>query len=66
MKIKNQAEIEAHLWVLVSNLIIYNFNLNRYVSPELLKDDECNTPADIWALGCIIYKMFTGKTPFYD
>lgn len=38
----------------------------EYVSPELLKDDECESPADIWALGCIIYKMFTGKTPFHD
>lgn len=50
------------------------------MSPELLEDDECAAPADLWALGkkqrnmliiqislgCIIYKMFVGKTPFID
>jgi len=36
----------------------------EYVSPELLEDDICGPEADLWALGCIVYKMFTGKTPF--
>lgn len=36
----------------------------EYVSPELLEDDMCGPEADLWALGCIVYKMFTGKTPF--
>jgi 3-phosphoinositide dependent protein kinase-1 len=30
----------------------------------LLEDDECTAPADLWALGCIIYKLFTQVTPF--
>lgn len=38
----------------------------EYVSPELLEDEICGPQADIWALGCIIYKMFTGVTPFTD
>jgi 3-phosphoinositide dependent protein kinase-1 len=38
----------------------------EYVSPELLDEDICQGPADLWALGCIIFKLFTGKTPFYD
>ncbi|CAD8127403.1 unnamed protein product [Paramecium sonneborni] len=38
----------------------------EYVSPELLEDDICGPQADLWALGCIIYKMFTGTTPFCD
>jgi len=38
----------------------------EYVSPELLEDDICSSEADLWALGCIIYKIFTGKTPFTD
>jgi len=38
----------------------------EYVSPEMLEDDECEAPADLWALGCIIYKLFTGETPFTD
>lgn len=36
----------------------------EYVSPELLDDEICSYPADLWALGVICYKMFVGKTPF--
>lgn len=36
----------------------------EYVSPELLNDKSCGRPADIWALGCIIYQMIGGKPPF--
>lgn len=38
----------------------------EYVSPELLEDESCGPEADLWALGCIVFKMFTGKTPFTD
>lgn len=38
----------------------------EYVPPELLFNESVSYPADIWALGCTIYKMFTGKTPFFD
>jgi len=36
----------------------------EYVSPELLEHSICNKEADLWALGCILYKLFTNKTPF--
>lgn len=29
------------------------------------KADECTTAIDVWALGCIIYQMHVGKTPFF-
>jgi 3-phosphoinositide dependent protein kinase-1 len=36
----------------------------EYVSPEILLDQASGPPSDLWALGCIIYKLFTGNTPF--
>ncbi|GMM28907.1 serine/threonine protein kinase [Martiniozyma asiatica (nom. inval.)] len=36
----------------------------EYVSPELLNDKYCGKPADIWALGCVIYQMIAGRPPF--
>jgi 3-phosphoinositide dependent protein kinase-1 len=36
----------------------------EYVSPEVLLDQESGPASDIWALGCILYKFFVGKTPF--
>jgi 3-phosphoinositide dependent protein kinase-1 len=38
----------------------------EYVSPEVLKDKGAGSATDLWALGCIIYQMFTGTTPFKD
>jgi 3-phosphoinositide dependent protein kinase-1 len=36
----------------------------EYVSPELLNDKVTYKSSDLWALGCIIYQMITGRTPF--
>lgn len=36
----------------------------EYVSPEVLLDTESGTPSDLWALGCIVYKLLAGKAPF--
>lgn len=35
-----------------------------YVSPEMLKMNQACPASDIWALGCIIYKMLVGEVPF--
>jgi len=35
-----------------------------YVSPEMLKDNMAAPASDIWALGCIIYRILTGEVPF--
>ena len=37
-----------------------------YVSPEMLHETKSLPASDLWALGCIIYKMHTGKVPFED
>lgn len=35
-----------------------------YVSPEMLQVNQATQASDLWALGCIIYKMLTGREPF--
>ena len=38
----------------------------EYVSPELLKDENIGKMSDIWAFGCMLYKLIVGETPFID
>ncbi|KAM3873467.1 serine/threonine-protein kinase ULK4 [Diretmus argenteus] len=37
-----------------------------YSAPELFQGAETSTSSDLWALGCILYYMYTGKPPFYS
>lgn len=36
----------------------------NFLAPEMIKDCESTCASDLWALGCIIFKMVTGKVPF--
>jgi 3-phosphoinositide dependent protein kinase-1 len=36
----------------------------EYVSPELLTEKNACKASDLWAFGCIIYQLLTGRPPF--
>lgn len=36
----------------------------NYQSPEVIDGEDQGHPLDIWALGCILFKMFINKVPF--
>ncbi|XP_054478447.1 serine/threonine-protein kinase ULK4 isoform X2 [Anoplopoma fimbria] len=37
-----------------------------YRAPEVLQGSETSMSSDLWALGCTLYFMFSGKPPFYS
>uniref|UniRef100_A0AAY5F5W7 Protein kinase domain-containing protein n=1 Tax=Electrophorus electricus TaxID=8005 RepID=A0AAY5F5W7_ELEEL len=37
-----------------------------YCAPEVLRGEATSIFTDLWALGCILYEMFTGKPPFFS
>ena len=36
----------------------------NYLCPEMIQECTSSCETDLWALGCIIFKMVTGKVPF--
>lgn len=36
-----------------------------YLAPEIVSGSFYTEKVDIWSFGCIIYELFTGRTPYY-
>ncbi len=36
----------------------------QYMAPEVVEGDEADARADIWAFGCVLYEMLTGRRAF--
>ena len=36
-----------------------------YLAPEIVREIKYTEKVDIWSFGCIIYELFTGRTPYY-
>jgi len=40
------------------------FGQIEYLAPEILMGEDNSKESDIWSLGCLLYKMYTGSLPF--
>lgn len=36
----------------------------EYMAPETIENKEATAASDLWALGCILFQLLTGETPF--
>ncbi|XP_066475844.1 rhodopsin kinase GRK7 [Tiliqua scincoides] len=46
--------------------IMQRAGTNGYMAPEILTEDSYTYPVDWFAMGCSIYEMIAGRTPFKD
>jgi serum/glucocorticoid-regulated kinase 2 len=37
-----------------------------YLSPDMLSQKGAGKPSDIYGIGCVMYEMMTGESPYYN
>ncbi|MEZ4367857.1 MAG: protein kinase [Kofleriaceae bacterium] len=42
------------------------FGTPIYMSPEACRGEDVDRPADIYAIGVLLYRLFCGRAPFFD
>lgn len=38
----------------------------EYLAPEFIFAEGCDRAVDLWALGCLVFEMYVGHTPFIN
>ena len=36
-----------------------------YMAPEILRNQDYDSKADLWSVGCVLFQMLTGTPPFH-
>lgn len=58
------SDYRKNQFISYSNLPSIAISTYQYMSPEMIKSEECTTKTDLWSYGCVMYYILSGKPPF--